>query len=234
MTAGSAHGAPGFVAMFVHLLRKDLTVELRTREVLYTSGLFALVLMTVFVFAGFGERALAATTAPGVLWVSIAFLGALVFARTFQRERENRAMDGLRLVPGILDALYASKLVTNLLLLLSLQVLLVPSLLLVFPLPQQPELLPLAGLLVAGTVGLCALGTVLSAALAAVRMREVLLPLLLYPLAIPLLIAGVKGSAALFDPVAPAGPGDWLALMLAFDALFLVLGRWLFGEAVDG
>ncbi|TVQ95291.1 MAG: hypothetical protein EA398_18015 [Deltaproteobacteria bacterium] len=224
---------PGFWRLLLLLLRKDITVELRTREVLHTAGLFALVLMTLFSFAGFADRELAATTAPGVLWVAIAFLGALVFTRTFQRERENRAMDGLLLVPGILDALYTSKLLTNLLLLLTLQALLVPTLLLVFPLPVQPPILPLVALLLAGTLGLCALGTVLSAALAAVRMREVLLPLLLYPLAIPLLIAGVKGSATLFDPLAHAGHGDWLSLMIAFDALFLVLGRWLFGEAVD-
>lgn len=221
------------VQVFI-LFAKDLRVELRTREVLYTAGLFTLVLLTVFVFADLSHREVAALTGPGLLWIALAFVGVLVFGRTFQRERESRAIEALLLVPGVMDALFLSKLLINLALLILLQLLLVPGLLLLFGLSPGDALVPLILVLLAGTLGFCTLGTVLSAALASVHLREVLLPLVLYPLCIPLIVAGVKATSILIRPEEVMGDWtEWLGMMIAFDALFLVLGRWLFGEALD-
>jgi heme exporter protein CcmB len=213
------------------IVRKDLRVELRTREVLYTATLFALVLVTVFVFSGFSEVALMRDAAPGVLWVSVAFVGTLVFGRTFQREREERAVAGLLMVPGILDALFIGKLVVNVLLLGLVELLLVPAVAMTFRLDLAPILLPLTLVLGLGTVGYATLGTVLAAALASVRLREVILPLVLYPLCLPLLLAGVQATASLVQT--GAVPMGWLGVLVAFNLLFLVLARWLFGEALD-
>lgn len=216
------------------ILMKDLRVELRTREVLYTSFLFGIVLVTLFLFSGFGDTADIRRAAPGVLWVCIAFIGTLVFGRTFQREREQRAVIGLLLAPNALSAVFTAKLLVNILLLGSVQVALVPIVAAVFGLDIGQIVGPLVALLAAGTVGFCALGTVLSAALSTLRLREVLMPIVLFPICLPLLLAGVKGTSALVDTSDPAAALPWLAIMGAFDLLFLVLSRWLFGEALDG
>jgi len=209
---------------------KDLLLELRTREVLWTAGLFSVVLVTLFVFSGFETAAIARGAAPGVLWVSLAFVGTLVFTRTFQREKESRVLDGLLLVPGAVDALFVGKLTVNVLLLAALEVVLVPMVVTTFRVEVfAPGAMATALLL--GTLGYCALGTVLSASLASVKLREVLLPLVLFPLAIPLFVAGVRATHA--ATVAEGGAESWLGLMVAMDALYLVLASWLFRQAVD-
>lgn len=213
------------------IVAKDLRVELRTREVLYTSLLFSIVLVTVFLFSGFSELSVMREAAPGVLWVSIAFVGTLVFGRTFQREREERAVAGLLLVPGILDALFLGKLLVNVLLLSVVELLLVPAVVVTFRVDLIPVLGPFLLVLGLGTLGYATLGTVLAAALASVRLREVILPLVLYPLCLPLLLAGVQATAGLVNT--GAIQGGWLGVIVAFDLLFLVLARWLFGEALD-
>lgn len=213
------------------VIGKDLRVELRTREVLYSSVLFAAVLVTLFIFGGFETSAMATMAAPGVMWVCIAFVGSLVFSRTFQRERDERAMVGLLMVPGMLDALFLGKLAVNWLLLSVVQVLLVPMVMIVFR-AEVASIPLLTGIVLLGSLGFCALGTVLAAALATVRLREVLLPLVLYPLCIPLLVAAVRSTAALMRG-ATEGLGSWIGIMVTFDLLFLALARWLFAEAVD-
>ncbi len=215
------------------MIAKDLRIELRTREVVYTSLLFSVVLVTLFVFSGFGETADTRRAAPGVLWVSMTFVGTLVFGRTFQRERDERAVLGLLLAPGATKALYWAKLFVNLLFLGSVEVVLVPLVAALFKLQLGTVLGPLTVLLAAGTLGFCALGTVLAAALSSLRLKEVLMPLVLFPLALPVLLAGVKGTSALIDAPGWESIQSWLTLMIAFDLLFLVLSAWLFRQALD-
>lgn len=213
------------------ILRKDLLIELRTREIIYSAVLFAVVLVTVFLFSGFETAQISRGAAPGVLWVAVAFVGSLVFSRTFQREREERALAAVLLSGPVLDALFVAKLALNFLLLVGVQIVLVPLVMVTFRVTPA-SWVALFGVLAIGSLGFCIMGTVLSAALATVRLREVLLPILLYPLCIPLLICGVRATAVL--TAGDTNTGDWIAIMIAFNALFLVLGRWLFGEAVDG
>jgi heme exporter protein CcmB len=213
------------------ILRKDLLIELRTREIIYSAVLFAVVLVTVFLFSGFETAQISRGAAPGVLWVAVAFVGSLVFSRTFQREREERALAAVLLSGPVLDALFVAKLALNFLLLAGVQVVLVPLVMVTFRVAPASWTV-LFAVLAVGSLGFCIMGTVLSAALATVRLREVLLPIILYPLCIPLLICGVRATAVL--TAGDTNTGDWMAIMIAFNALFLVLGRWLFGEAVDG
>lgn len=215
------------------LVAKDIRIEVRTREVLYTSLLFAIVLVTLFIFSGFGETAETRRAAPGVLWVSLTFVGTLVFGRTFQREREERAVLGLLLAPDATDSLFAAKLIVNLLFLGAVELLLVPLVAVLFKLDLALVAGPLVVLLVTGTLGFCALGTVLAAALSSLRLKEVLMPLVLFPLALPVLLAGVKGTSALIESPGWASINSWLTLIIAFDALFLVLSKWLFRQALD-
>lgn len=216
------------------LVAKDVRIEVRTREVLYTSLLFSIVLVTLFIFSGFGETAETRRAAPGVLWVSLTFVGTLVFGRTFQREREERAVLGLLLAPGATDSLFVAKLIVNLLFLGAVELLLVPLVAVLFKLDLAQVAGPLFVLLATGTLGFCTLGTVLAAALSSLRLKEVLMPLVLFPLALPVLLAGVKGTSALLDAPDWSSVTSWLTLIIAFDVLFLVLSKWLFRQALDG
>src|SRR5690625_2579438 len=112
------------LAQFWVLLRHELRLEVRTRESIWTAGLFAAVLLTVFVFSGFDEKRIAARAFPGILWVSVSFVGSVIFGRSFQRERAGRLIDALLLVPGALSSLFAARTLTNMLLLLGIELLL--------------------------------------------------------------------------------------------------------------
>lgn len=216
------------------LLVHELRLELRTRESLWTASLFAAVLLTVFLFAGFDERAIARAAFPGVLWVSVAFVGSVIFARSFQRERESGVMDAILLVPGASSGLFVARTLTNLALLSFIELLLVPVAVGAFSIRLDAERAGFLALFVfLGTTGYAVMGTVLSAALSTMRLRDVLLPIVLFPLTIPLLIAGVRATATLAsgDPVEEAM--GWLGLMLAFNAVFVVVGRWLFEQTMD-
>jgi heme exporter protein CcmB len=214
------------------LLAKDLRVELRTGEVFMTSMLFAGVLVALFIFAGFSSRRAAAESAPGMLWISTAFLAVLVVTRTFDREREDRVVQGLLLIPGAARAMFVAKLLYNWLMLSLAQSLLVLLVGVVFAVRWSEAGWVVPAALAAGGLGLCAVGTTLSALLAAIRLREVLIPIVLFPLAVPLLVAGTQCVVAAMQGSSSAG--SWLTMMVAFDAMFVMLGGWLFGHALEG
>lgn len=225
---------PRTLSQFWVLLRHELRLEIRTRESIWTAGLFAAVLLTVFVFSGFDERRIAQQAFPGVLWVSISFVGSVIFARSFQRERAGRLIDALLLVPGALSSLFAARTITNMLLLLLIELLLVPVAIGVFDIEIGGAAIGmLALILFLCTLGYAVMGTVLSAALSTMRLRDVLLPILLFPLTIPLLIAGVRATGALIGATTVDGALQWLGIILTFDLLFLVVGRWLFVQTMD-
>ena len=223
---------PSAATQWAAIVAKDLRIELRSREILITAALFALVIVTLFLFSGFGESVDQRRAAPGVLWTTIAFVGTLVFSRTFQREREHGAIAGLLLAPAIVGPLFAAKLFVNLLLVGIMEALLVPAVAITFGLPLGGAIGAVVGTVVLGTLGFAALGTVLAAALSTLRLRDVLLPIVLYPLCLPLLLASVKATALVAaGDVGVAAP--WLVIVVVFDVLYLVLGRWLFGQALD-
>lgn len=216
------------------LLRHELRLEFRTKESIWTAGLFAAVLLTVFVFSGFDDRRMATRAFPGVLWVSVAFVGSVIFGRSFQRERAAGLLDALLLVPGALDALFAARILTNMLLLLLIEVLLVPVAIGVFGVSMSTKAVGvLALMLFLCTLGYAVMGTVLAAAFSTIRLREVLLPIVLFPLTIPLLIAGVRATALLVSQPEVGAAMDWLGIVLTFDLLFLLVGRWLFVQTMD-
>ena len=210
------------------VIAKDLRVELRSRELLYAMGLFVVLILLIFTFAFYGDDQAAAGVTPGIPWVAITFAGTLGLSRSFSREEEDGGLTGLLLAPIPRGVLYLSKLTSNLLVLLGMEALLLPLCVVMFPFPWQEQPLLLLGLFFAGTLGFSGLGTLFSAVVVRARQRDALLPLLLYPLLVPVLIGGVKGTAAI-------GLGEiesarsWLQAVLAFDALFLTVSAWAFG-----
>jgi heme exporter protein B len=219
----------GFLRVAWHVVRKDLTVEVRSLEIVSTTLFFAVTVVLMFSFGLVKEGRPPDDVAAAILWIAIAFSGTLALGRTFERERQNDTLRALMLAPADRPALYVGKLIGSLLLLGLVELVLVPLVGLFFNAPVIAQARPLALLLVAGTIGFCAVGTLFAAMLVRARSRDVLLPIMLYPMTVPVMIAGVRGTAALFQPTPePAVAQFWLGLLVAFDVVFVILALWTF------
>jgi heme exporter protein B len=215
-----------------NVARKDLAVESRSRELLNTTVFFAVSCVVVFSvsFVGEGGDGRAITdAAAGILWIAIAFSGTLALGRTFERERYGDTLRALLQGPGPRAAVYVGKLVGIVALLLTTQVVLVPLVALLFQARLFDHIGLMSALLVLGTVGFASVGTLFAAMLARARSRDVLLPILLYPVTIPVMIAGVRGTSALLaaDPQIDMAR-LWMMLLLSFDVVFVTLSLWTF------
>ncbi len=212
-----------------YVMRKDLTVEVRSKEILFTTLFFAVSVVLVFSFAIVREGRAPDDVAAGIIWVAISFAGTLAMGRTFERERYNDTLRALILAPADRPAIYMGKLLGLVLLLGLVEIVLVPLIGLLFNAPILSYPFYLTALLMTGTIGFAAVGTLFAAMLVRVRSRDTLLPVLLYPITIPVMIAGVRGTAALFQAT-PDEPMArfWIFLLLAWDAVFLTLALWTF------
>ena len=209
--------------------RKDLLIEIRSREILYTTLFFAVSCVLVFAFGFVREGRALEDAAAGILWIAIAFSGTLALGRAFERERQSETLRALLIAPIDRPALYVGKLLGILLLLAVVEALVVPLIALMFQAPMFREPLLMLGLLATGTIGFAAVGTLFAAMLVRARSRDVLLPVLLYPITVPVIIAGVRGTAALLQtdvdiPMARA----WLSMLAFFDVVFITLALWTF------
>ena len=210
------------------VVRKDVAVEVRSREVLFTTLFFALSCVLVFAVAFVREKPLP-EAAAGIPWIAIAFSGTLALGRTFERERYSDTLRALMLSPAERPAIYLGKLLGILTLLIVMEVIVVPLVALMFQAQLFDHSLLLALLLLSGTLGFTAVGTLFAAMLVRARSRDVLLPILLYPITIPVMIAGVRGTAGLLDATPDVAMARfWIVLLLFFDVVFVTLSLWTF------
>ncbi len=218
-----------------HIAQKDLRVESRSRELVFTTLFFALTSVLVFAFSFVQpDNAVPAGAASGILWVTLAFSGTIALTRTFEREREHDTLRGLLLSPVPRTAIYLGKLFGVVLLLLAIQALIVPLTGLFFQAPIGRSPLFLLAILVTGALGFAAVGTLFAAVLVRTRSRDVLLPLVLFPIVVPVIIAGVRGTNALFLPEPDfAMARVWLAMLISFDAVFVSLALWTCGPLLS-
>jgi heme exporter protein B len=225
--------APRFTQQLRALLWKEVLIELRARETVLAGAVFALLVLVIFNFAFDLRVENVAEVAPGVLWVTVTFAGVLSLGRAFARERDRRTLDGLLLAPVDRSALYLAKAAASFAAMLVVQLVAVPAFIALFNLSVVLPLLVLGLLL--GTLGLAGVGTLFAAIAAHTRAREVLLPLLLFPIQVPVILATVKttGAAIRVPGAEPPEVGQWLGLLVAFDALFLALSVLLFEYAIE-
>lgn len=219
--------------MFAHIvwlvLRKDFTIEVRSLEIAYTTLFFAISCVLVFAFALVQEGRAPEGGAAGILWIAIAFSGTLALGRTFERERQAETLRALLLAPAARPAVYVGKLLGIVVLLLAAELVLVPLVALLFQAALLAHPIWLALILLTGTIGFAAVGTLFAAMLVRARSRDVLLPVLLYPITVPVIIAGVRATGALLAPEFDAGVLQvWLALLVCFDVVFVTLALWTF------
>jgi heme exporter protein CcmB len=211
------------------IVRKDLTVEVRSREIAYTTLFFAVSCVLVFAFSLVREGRAAEGVGAGVLWMAILFAGNLALGRTFERERQSETLRALMLAPAARPAVYLGKLTGILVLLAGTEIVLVPLVALLFEARLLARPYWLAAVVATGTIGFAAVGTLFAAMLVRARSRDVLLPVLLYPLTVPVVIAGVRATMALAQPEFDAAiVRFWLMLLVSFDVVFVTLALWTF------
>ena len=219
------------IAKVALIVEKDLRTELRAKDILTAMAYFALLVLIVFNFAIDLREVSVEAVAPGILWVSFAFAGVLGLNRTFVREQERNAIEGLMLCPIDRSAIYLGKLVGNVVFMLVVEAITVPLFIILFNVPSVGlGLLPALAL---GTVGFAALGTLFAALAVNTRTREVMLPVLLFPLIVPIIIAAVKATGFAFGTLAPDLAVPWLNLMLVFDIIFIVVSYLVFEYVLE-
>ncbi|MFN2384624.1 MAG: heme exporter protein CcmB [Gemmatimonadota bacterium] len=215
------------------ILAKDVRVELRRVESLATMMGFAALVALLFVFAGDPTPPDLARLGPGALWVSLLFAGALGFTRWFAEEERHGALVGLLAAPLDREIIFLAKWAAALVFLSLLEMVIVPATLVVYGLDIHGAWGPLTLLLFVVTTGYAALGTFFAAVAARTTAGELLLPVLLFPLSVPLLLAGAEGTQALFAGGVTGAYWDWLGLAVACDVIFGVVCTLGFGAAVE-
>jgi heme exporter protein B len=210
------------------ILAKEVRVELRSRELLSTTLVFVLLVLVLFSFTFDPTSVEARRFGPGLLWLGLLFASSLMLQPSFVREQSNDTLSALRMAPIEPFAILLGKLVANALFLFFVELILLPIFAALYNLAILPVLGRLLLVMFLGTVGLATIGTVFSAITSQARLRELLLPLLMFPLVAPVLIASTEATVGLFSEVA-ALDRVWLVFLVAFDVAFLT-AAWLFGE----
>jgi len=213
------------------VLWKDLAAELRSKELISAMLVFALLVILIFNFALDLDRSARENVAAGILWVTTAFTGTLGLNRSLAQEKDRGSLDGLLLAPVDRSTLYFGKALGNLVFIGLIQLILLPVLTVLFNVSLFQPLLLLV--VVLGTIGYSAVGTLLASLAVHSRSRDVMLPILLFPVAVPVLVAAVRASgnvltAAGWDEISP-----WLNLLLVYDVIFIAVAFMVFEYVVE-
>lgn len=212
---------------------KDVLIELRSKEMLTPMFLFGFLVVVIFNFAFEPGSPAAKESMPGILWVAITFAGILGLTRSFALEKEEDCLLGLILCPVEKGFIFLGKLVANLIFILLMEAIIVPIFAVLFNLPLialAPQIAVVVGL---STLGYAAVGTLFSAISVHTRAREVMLPLLLFPIIVPVIIGAIKSTGRIFSGQGLAELGPWLKLLGTFDVIFLVVCFLLFEYVLE-
>jgi heme exporter protein B len=216
------------------ILWKDLVRERRSKETLNSLFFFALLLLFVFEFSLGSDRDRLTAALPGLLWLGFILSGLVGLGRTFLTERENDCWEGLLLAPGDKSAVYLGKVAGNLLLMLVVEAILILLFAVFFNVDLIAPLPGLAAVIGLGTVGFAAVGTIFAAMTAHVRARELLFPVLLLPVQVPVLLGAVKATEAVLAGEGLGAVAHWLKLLAAADVIYLTVGLLTFDAILEG
>ena len=228
-----ARRLPGWTSQALLVLSKDLRIEARTGEVVVTSGFFAVLLVVLASLSLFGGPNSARIVASGVIWLSITFAAVLALGRTWQREREEGALDGLLVAPLSRSALFVGKLLGILIFLIVISLVVIPLTALFFSLELDRYGIGLACIALTALPGVAAAGTLFGSMTVRTAARDLLLAIVLFPLISPTLLAAVAATRELFSGTPLGELGDFFRLMAVFDVIFTAGGVALFGTLVE-
>ncbi|MCX6031276.1 MAG: heme exporter protein CcmB [Chloroflexi bacterium] len=221
----------GFWQAVAAIVWKDIRAELRTKDIFSSMMVFALLATVVFNFAFELRVPDMKMVAPGIIWVAVTFAGTLGLNRAFVIEQDKGSLAGLLLAPMDRAAIYFGKMLGNLVFMLVVEAILLPLVMIFFNLPILTGSHVLVLLL--GTYGFAAVGTIFSAIAVNTRAREVLLPILIFPVLIPVLVAGVKMTGGLLDGETLGSMGNWLQLIGIYNVVFTVVAYLTFGFVME-
>lgn len=212
------------------ILWKDLLSELRSRESISSMLFFALSVLLIFSFSFAMDREVIHKVIAGLMWVAFGFTAIIGLGRSFTVELQNDCLEALQISPVSKGAVYLGKLLANLLFILCVELLLLPLFVIFFNLDILEKVPVLLVIMVGGTLGLSAIGTLFSALTAQIRSREVMFPILLLPMAVPVFIGAVEATRAALigQSIRP-----WIDLLAVFDLVFIVLSFWIIDFVLD-
>ena len=212
---------------------KDIRAEIRTKEIFSSMFIFSLLVLVIFNFSIDLLEVNPLDIAQGVLWIAFTFSGILGLNRSFLFEKENDCLQGLMLTPIDRSAIYLGKMLGNLIFMLIMEAITVPIFVVLFNIGIYDKIISLAIVIILGTLGFVTVGTLFSAMSVNIKAREVMLPILLFPIVVPLIIASVKSTGAIltgkpFDDII-----SWLKLIAVFDVVFLVVSFLSFEYIIE-
>lgn len=213
------------------LIWKDMLSEMRAKDFITTSLVFAVLVLIIFNFAFEPGSEAIRLVAAGILWVAITFAGMLGFGRSLVQEKDKGCLEGLMLCPVDREVIFFGKMTANLIFMLVVEAITFPAAFFLFNLPLFMPALALVALL--ATIGFAAVGTIFSAIAVNTRAREVMLPILFIPVSVPVILAAVKATAAILGGEPLSSAMNWVWMIVAFDAIFLVLSAALFQFVVE-
>ena len=213
------------------LVWKDILLELRSRELIVSMLVFGLMLVVVFNFALSVTPQRVTTVAPGILWASFAFAGVLAMSRAFAREREQGGLDGLLLTPVSRDSIFLGKAASIFLFMVLVEAILLPIFAGLMGFSAVSFALLLTILL--ATAGFALVGALFAAIAVQTKSREILLPVLFFPVVLPVIVGAVEATKLAIGGESVVGIRHWLPLIGAFDAVFLVICPWVFSLVVE-
>ncbi|MCF7804810.1 MAG: heme exporter protein CcmB [Candidatus Marinimicrobia bacterium] len=215
------------------ILWKDLLVEFKSKESLLSMFIFGLLILVIFNFALEPTPAMKQLLTPGLLWVTFLFTGVLGLNRSFALEKENMAIQGMLLAPVDRGLVYFGKFGANLIVLLLAEVMTLPFFMLFLNMPLLQHFWLIMAIIFLGTFGFVAVGTLFSAMATNVKMSEVMLPLLLFPVATPILLASVASIREILAGEPFATYQNWFMLLVGFDLIFIVVPSLIFEYVVE-
>ncbi len=225
------HPSSGFLKAIFAITWKDLAAELRSRELLSAMLVFALLVILIFNFALELDVKARETVTSGVLWVTFAFAGTLGLNRSMAIEKDRGCLDGLLLAPVDRSAIYFGKLLSNLVFMIIVEAIVLP----VYSMLYNTNLfnIGLIGVILLGSIGYVAIGTLLSSMAVQTRTRDVLLPILLFPVIVPVLVAAVKASGGFLQRLEMTEIMPWINLLGGYDVIFIAISFMVFDYVVE-
>jgi len=224
-------GARQFLRSLTAIVWKDLAAELRSRELLSAMLVFALLVILIFNFALELDVKARSSVTAGVLWATFAFAGTLGLNRSMAMEKDRGCLDGLLLAPVDRSAIYFGKTIGNLVFMLIVEAIVLPVYSVLYSVNLfNPGLL---AVILLGSIGYVAVGTLLSTMAVQTRTRDVLLPILLFPLVIPVLIAAIKASNGFLQGIEIADIIPWVNLLIVYDVIFIAIAFMVFDYIVE-
>lgn len=209
---------------------KDALSEMRTKEIIPSVLVFALLVIVIFNFAFGASQETLVLVAPGILWVTFAFAGVLSFNRSFIVEKEEDCLEGLMVCPISREVIYVGKMLGSLLFMLIIEAVALPIFAFLFNLALS---LQLVAITVLTTIGFVAIGTLFSALAVNTKARELVLPILFFPIVVPIIIGAVRASGLALSGESWSGLFPWLQIIGAFDAIFLVVSFLIFAFVIE-